>query len=65
MKTEAQVILLNPFAVCSLRKLKFVVCPFVDEETNGGQQFVNGLNGRNGLAYYDFMQTQTDVKVFF
>jgi hypothetical protein len=36
MKTEAQVILLNPFAVCSLRKLKFVVCPFVDEETNGG-----------------------------
>jgi hypothetical protein len=45
--------------------LKFVVYPFVNEETNGGYQFVNGLNGRNGLAYYAFMQTQTDVKVFF
>jgi hypothetical protein len=30
---------------------KFVVCPFVDEEKNGSNPFVNGLNGLNGLAH--------------
>jgi hypothetical protein len=34
-KTEAQAIILNPFAVCSLCKWKFVVCSFVYEEING------------------------------
>jgi hypothetical protein len=34
-KTEAQVILHNLFTVCSSCKQKFVVCQFVDEETNG------------------------------
>jgi hypothetical protein len=31
--TKAQAIFLNPFTVNSLCKCKFVVCPFVDEET--------------------------------
>jgi hypothetical protein len=33
-KMEAQLIFLNMFTVCSLCKRKFVVFPFVDEETN-------------------------------
>jgi hypothetical protein len=36
---------LNPFTVCSSYKRKFVICPFVDEETNGSYLFANGLNG--------------------
>jgi hypothetical protein len=32
-KTEAQAIFLNPFTVRSSCKRKFIVCPFVDEET--------------------------------
>jgi hypothetical protein len=34
-KLVAQAIFLNSFTICSLCKLKFVVCPFVDKETNG------------------------------
>jgi hypothetical protein len=34
---------LNPFTVCSSCKRKFVVCPFVDEETSGSYPFANGL----------------------
>jgi hypothetical protein len=30
---------------------EFVVCPFVDEETNGNWSFANGLNGLDGLAH--------------
>jgi hypothetical protein len=33
-KTEDHAIFLNPSTVCSSCKRKFVVCPFVDEETN-------------------------------
>ncbi len=33
-KMEAQAIFLSPFIVCSSCKRKFVVWPFVDEETN-------------------------------
>ncbi len=33
-KTEAQATFLNPLTICSSCKRKFVVCPFVDEETN-------------------------------
>ncbi len=33
-KREAQMIFPNPFTVYSSYKRKFVVCPFVDEETN-------------------------------
>jgi hypothetical protein len=43
--------LFNPFTVCSSCKGKFVICPFVDEETKGSYPFANGLNGLNGLAY--------------
>jgi hypothetical protein len=51
-KKKAQAIFLNPFTVCSSCKRKFVVCPFVDEETNGSFPFADGLNGpRNGLAH--------------
>jgi hypothetical protein len=49
-KTEAQTISLNLFTVYSSCKRKFVVCPFVDEETNGSYPFANGLNGLNGVA---------------
>jgi hypothetical protein len=41
----------SPFTIWSFCKQKFVVCPFVDEETNGSCPFVNGLNGLNGLAH--------------
>jgi hypothetical protein len=44
-KTEAQAMFLNSFAVCSLCKQKFVIRPFVEEETNGSFPFTNGLNG--------------------
>jgi hypothetical protein len=44
-KTVAQVIFLNPFTVCSSCKQKFVICPFIDEETNGSCPFLNRLNG--------------------
>jgi hypothetical protein len=39
--TEAQMIFLNPFNVCSSRKWKFV-CMLVDEETNRSYLFANG-----------------------
>ncbi len=44
-KNGAQATFLNPFTVCSACERKFVVCPFVDEETNGSYPFANGLNG--------------------
>jgi hypothetical protein len=50
-KAEAQAIFLNPFTVCSSCKRIFVVCPFVDEETNWSYLFTNRLNGLNGLAH--------------
>jgi hypothetical protein len=50
-KTEAQAIFLNPFTFCSSCKQKFVICPFVNEETNRSYPFAHGLNRLNGLAY--------------
>jgi hypothetical protein len=44
-KTEAQAIFLNPFIICSSYKQKFAVCPFVDEDTNGGYPSASELNG--------------------
>jgi hypothetical protein len=41
-KAEVQTIFLNPFTICSF--CRFVVCPFVDEDTNGSYPFANGLN---------------------
>jgi hypothetical protein len=49
-QTEIQVIYLNPFIICSLCKRKFVVGPFVDEETKGSYPFSNGLNELSHLC---------------
>ncbi len=38
---EAQAIFLNPFAVCSSCKGKFVICPLVSEETDGSYPLAN------------------------
>jgi hypothetical protein len=51
-KREALAILSNLFTVGASRKRKFVVYPFVDEETNGSYLFANGLNGLNELVLY-------------
>jgi hypothetical protein len=39
----------NPYTVSSSCKRKFIICPFVDEETNGRYSFANGINGLYGL----------------
>ncbi len=43
-KTEALVIFLHPFTICSSCKRKFVVCPFVDEEANKSYLLASRLN---------------------
>jgi hypothetical protein len=48
-RKEVQAIFLNPFTVCSSRKRKFDVCPFVDKETNRSNPFANRLNGLTHL----------------
>jgi hypothetical protein len=55
-KTEAHVIFFTLFTLCSSCKLKvkIVVCPFVDEETNGIYPLADGLNELNGLAHLWF-----------
>jgi hypothetical protein len=42
-------IFLNPFTICSSCKQKFVLCPFVYEETNEGNPFENIRNRRGHL----------------
>ncbi len=51
----------NLFTVCSLRKRKFVVCPFVYGETNGSYLLANGLKGLALLCFsaYIFYSTST------
>jgi hypothetical protein len=51
-KREALAILSNLLTVGASRKRKFVVYPFVDEETNGSYLFANGLNGLKELVLY-------------
>jgi hypothetical protein len=54
-KMKAQEIFLDLFAVCSSSQWKFVVYPFVYEETNRSYPFANGLKeliGLNGLAHF-------------
>jgi hypothetical protein len=60
-KTEAQMIFLNLFTVCSLCKQKFVVCPLVYKETNGCYLFANGLKGLNGLAHLCVFRRRMDA----
>jgi hypothetical protein len=54
-KTEVQVIVLNPFTLCSLCKWKFVVCPFVYIQTKGSYPFANRLSGLDGLNRLDVL----------
>jgi hypothetical protein len=42
----------NPFFFCSSCKWKFVVCPFVDDETNETYPFAHGLSGLVPLCMY-------------
>ncbi len=51
MENRSQTIFFNPFTVCSVCKWKFVICPFVDKETNGSYSFANGLNGLMELPF--------------
>ncbi len=41
----------NPLSISSLCKWKFVVCLFVDKETNQSYPFANGLNRLNRLVH--------------
>jgi hypothetical protein len=50
-KTEAQVIFLNQFNICSSCKQKSVVCLFVDKGTNRSYPLANWINGLKGLAH--------------
>jgi hypothetical protein len=52
-KIEAKAVFLNPFTVYSSCKLKFVVCLFIEKETNRSYLFVNGLNGLKRLIGLD------------
>jgi hypothetical protein len=52
---EAQAIVFDPFAVCSLFNRKFIICLFVDEETNGSYLITNRLNR---LAHLSVRHTQ-------
>jgi hypothetical protein len=63
-KTEIQGIFLSLFTVCSSCKRKFVLCPFVDEETNGSYPFANGLNRLNGLKKKKLLSGQ-DAPAYF
>ncbi len=60
-KAEAKAIFLNQFTVCSSCKRKFVICPFVDEETNGIYLLANGLNG---LLYIIFVLYLSIIYVY-
>ncbi len=51
MENGSQATFLDPFIVSSVCKRKFVVCPFVGEETNESYSFGNGLNGLNRLFH--------------
>jgi hypothetical protein len=68
-KTKAKVVSLNPFTVCSSCKRKFVVCPFLNEETDGSYPFSNGLNRLNelnrlnGLAHLCSVRKFLDLRV--
>ncbi len=43
---------LNMFIICSSCKWKFVVCLFLDEETNGSYPFANKINGQTDMPIY-------------
>ncbi len=49
--------------VRSPAKQKFVIYPFVDEETNGSYPFANGLKKLNGLAPASMVTKYTGFRV--
>ncbi len=51
-KTEAQATFLNPFTICSSCEQKFVVSPFVEEETYKNYMFAIEVKGLNGLNVF-------------
>ncbi len=59
------IFLINPFAVCSSCKRKFVVCLFVYFETNGSCPFANGLNGITHLGYFLYIHFALQDRFFF
>ncbi len=68
LKTKAMAISLTVYR--SLCKRKFVVCPFLNEETNGSYPFANGLhrlnelNRLNGLAQLCSIRKFPDLRVY-
>jgi hypothetical protein len=60
-KRPPQAIFLNPFTICSSCKCKFVVCLFVDEETNGSYPFANYLRDWTDLPTYAYKYVQFTV----
>jgi hypothetical protein len=59
-KTEAPGDFLNPFTICSSCKQKFVVSPFVNEETNRRYPFANKLNGLAHLCSFPIIGLQLE-----
>ncbi len=60
---EARALFLNLFTVCSLYQQKFVVYPFVEEETNESFLFANRLNRLNGLKGLTHLCHSDDLEV--
>jgi hypothetical protein len=61
---KAQAIFLHLFIVCSSSKWKFVVYPFIDEETNGSCPFANGLNGPAHLRTCNISTIHIDICIY-
>ncbi len=61
-QTEAKAIFLDPFTACSSSKWKFVVCPFVVEDTNRSYPFANGLNGLAHLCFKPYLYEFPNIK---
>ncbi len=59
IQMESKAGFLYPFTVCSSCKQKFVVCLFVDRETNGSYPFANGLNRLNGPNKQNCLSTHS------
>ncbi len=55
-KMEAKVNFLNLFTIChGVRKWKFVLCPFVDKETDESYSFAKEFAGLNSFTHLDYL----------
>ncbi len=64
LKIEAKKIFPNLFTVCSLFKLNFVICLFVNKEKKKkNYPFANGLNGLNRLRTRPSMVILHNIKM--